>query len=199
MKRLNPRAARSRRQLGDALIRLLLENDHKTPSVTAVRKRADVAHATFYRHFNSLDELLEDAMLTTMRELAQLLREQDTMYDETVALFRFIRDNQDRFRMYAGLPEAHPIRGILKDEAVKIVVERWEVRRGSPVPMDVSVNHLVESSYVFIRWHLNHIDEYTPEEAADFYMELILAGPEFKTLSWRKDQPDQHATQHEIE
>ena len=199
MKRMNPRAARSRRKLGDALVSLLLENDHKPPSVTAVRKRANVAHATFYRHYNSLDELLEDAMLTTMRELAQLLREQESMYDETVALFRFIGDHQDRFRMYAGLSEEHPIRGILKAEAIKIVVERWEARRASPVPMDVSVNHLVESSYVFIRWHLNHIDEYTPEEAADFYKDLILAGPEFNTLSWRKDQPDQHATEHEEE
>ncbi|MDE2637644.1 MAG: TetR/AcrR family transcriptional regulator [Chloroflexota bacterium] len=194
MKRMNPRAALSRRKLGDAVVSLLLEHDYKTPSVTAVRKRADVGHATFYRHYSSLDELLEDAMLSTMRDLAQLLREQETLYDETVALFRFIRDHQDRFRVYAGLPEAHPIRDVLKAEAIKIVVDRWEARRASPVPMDVSVNHLVESSYVFIRWHLNHIDDYTPEEAADFYKELILAGPEFNALSWRKDKLGQHAT-----
>ena len=196
---MNPRAALSRKKLGDAMVSLLLEHDQKTPSVTAVRKRANVAHATFYRHYSSLDELLTDALMNTMRELAQLLREQESLYDETVALFRFIRDHQDRFRVYACLPEAHPIRGVLKAEAVKIVVDRWQARRGSPVPMEVSVNHLVESSYVFIRWHLNHIDDYTPEEAADFYQELILAGPEFNLLSWRKDKPDQHSADNNEE
>lgn len=199
MKRMNPRAALSRRKLGDALVSLMLEHDYETPSITAVRKRAKVAHATFYRHYSSLDELLADTLMTTMRELAQLLREQATIYDETVAMFQFISDHQDRFRLYVGLRETHPIREVLKAEAVKIVVERWEARSASPVPMDVSVNHLVESSYAFIRWHLNNINEHTPEEVADFYDELILAGAEFKALSRRKDQPGQHSAADKAE
>lgn len=124
-----------------------------------------------------------------MRDLAQVLREQETIYDESVAMFKFIYEHQDRFRVYVGLQETHPIREVLKAEAEKIVVERWEARSASPVPMDVSVNHLVESSYAFIRWHLNHINDHTPEEWADYYDELILAGAEFKTLSRRKDRP----------
>ena len=180
MKRLNPRAVISRKKLGDALVSLLLERDYETPSITAVRKRSKVAHATFYRHYDTLDELLTDALMTTMQDLAEFLREQETIYDETVAMFKFIKEHQDRFRVYVGLPETHPIREILKAEAVKIVIERWEARVTSPVPMDMSVNHLVESSYTFIRWHLNHINDHTPEELADFYDDLILAGATFK-------------------
>ena len=196
MKRLNPRAVLSRKKLGDALVSLTLERGFENLTITAVRKRAEVGHVTFYRHYNTLEELLTDALMTTIQELAELLRKQETIYDETVALFRFIREHQDRFRVYVGLPETHPIREILKAEAVKIVIERWEVRVTSPVPMDVSVNHLVESSYAFIRWHLNHINDHTPEELADFYDELILAGAEFRALSRRKDRPGQHSTEH---
>lgn len=116
-----------------------------------------------------------------------------------LALSKFIRDHQDRFRVYVGLPETHPIRDILKAEAVKIVVERWEARNASPVPMDVSVNHLVEFSYAFIRWHLNHINDYSPEEVADYYEDIILAGAEFSALSRRKDQPGQLSSERNDE
>lgn len=186
MKRLNPRAALSRKKLGDALISLLLERGYEMPSITAVRKRAKVGHMTFYRHYSSLDELLADALRTTMLELAQLLREQETIYDETVALFRFIDEQQDRFRVLIDLPATNPVREIVKTEAVKIVFERWDARGATPVPKDVSLNHLVESSQVFIRWRLNYIDDHTPEQVAQYFDDLILAGAEYRVLSRRK-------------
>lgn len=187
MKRLNPRVARSRKKLGDALVSLTLEDGFENLSITAVLKRSNVGRATFYRHFRNLDELLTYTLKTTMHELAEVLRQEQTIYDETVALFRFIQEHQDRFRLYVDLPDAHPVREILKAQAMGIVIERWEARSTSPVPVDVSVNHIVESSYTFIRWHLNHINDYTPEQVADFYDELILAGAEFKALSRRTD------------
>lgn len=193
MKRINPRAALSRKKLGDALISLILERGFENLTVTAVRKRAQVGHVTFYRHYKTMDELLTDTLLNTMLDLAKLLRQQDTVYDETVALFRFTKEHQDRFRVYVELPDTHPIREVLKAEAVKIVIDRWEARVTSPVPLEVAVNHLVESSYAFLRWYLNHIDDHTPEEFADFYDQLILAGAEFKALSRRQDKPGQPA------
>ena len=188
MKRLNPRAVISRRKLGDALVSLILERGFENLTITAVRKRAEVAHATFYRHYSSLDELLSDILLTTILDLGERLREQETNYDETVALFRFIGEFQDRFRVCVDLPDMHPIREILKAEAAKLVVERWEAQGTSPAPMHVTVNHLVESSYVFIRWRLNHINDYTPEEVANFFEELVLAGVESRSLTRRADR-----------
>ena len=188
MKSSNPRALISRRKLGDALVSLILEHGFENLTITAVRKRAKLGHVTFYRHYSSLDELLEDTLLNTMLDLAELLRKQETIFDESVALFRFVKEHQDRFRVYVGLPETHPVREILKAEAVKIVVERWEARGTSPVPVDVSVNHLVESTYVFLRWHLNHIDDHTPEQVAQFYFDLIVTGAESRTLTLRTDK-----------
>ena len=197
MNRLNPRVARSRKKLGDALVSLTLEQGFENLTITAVMKRANVGRATFYRHFRNLDELLTYTLQTTMHDLAETLRQQETMYDETVSLFRFIEEHQDRFRLYVDLPDTHPVREVLKAEAIKIVIERWEARSTSPVPVDVSINHLVESSYTFIRWHLNHIDKYTPEQVADFYDDLILAGAEFKSLYRRSDSRLDSPGEHE--
>lgn len=197
MKSLNPRVVRSRKRLGDALVSLTLEDGFENLSITAVLKRSNVGRATFYRHFRNLDELLTYTLQTTMRELAEVLRQEATIYDETVALFRFIEERQDLFRLYVDLPDTHPVREILKAQAVGIVIERWEARSTSPVPIDVSVNHLVESSYTFIRWHLNNINKYTPEEVADFYNELILAAAEFSALSRRRDKHLHPPGQHE--
>ena len=195
---MNPRAVISRRKLGDALVSLILECGFDNFTITAVRKRAKVAHATFYRHYKDLDELLVDALLGTMLDLAELLREQETIFDEAVALFRFVKQYQDRFRVYVALPETHPIREILKAEAEKIVIERWEARGTSPVPMDVSVNHLVESTYVFLRWHLNHIDDHAPEQVAQFYFDLIISSAESSTLTLRSDKHLHPPGQHEV-
>lgn len=187
MKRLNPRVARTRKKLGDALVSLTLENGFENLSITAVLKRSKVGRATFYRHFRNLDQLLTYTLQTTMHELAEALRHEESSYDETVALFRFIKERQDRFRLYVDLPDTHPVRETLKAQAVKIVIERWEARITSPIPMDVSVNHLVESSYTFIRWHLNHVNDYTAEQAADFYNDLILKGAQSSALSRRTE------------
>ncbi len=174
--------------MGDAIVSLVLERGFENLTVTALRERANVGRATFYRHYKTLDELLIDTLRNTMRELAERLRQEESMYAETVALFRFVQENQDRFRVIIALPDVHPIRDMLKEAAVKVVIERWEARSTSPVPMNVSVNHLVESSYVFLRWHLNNINDHTPEQAADFYFDLIIRGAESRALSLRTDR-----------
>ena len=195
---MNPRAARSRKKLGDAIVSLLLEQGFESsPSITAVRKRAEVAHMTFYRHYSSVEELLTDALRTTILDLAQLLREQETIYDLTVALFKYVQEHQDRFRVYVGLPDTHPVREMLKEESVKIVVEHWEAKGASTVPMDVLVNHMVESTCTFLRWYLDHINDHTPEEVADFYDELIVKSAESRTLSLRTDKHLHAPGEHE--
>lgn len=186
MEGLNPRVVRSRNKLGDALCSLGLERDYESLSITAITKRAGVGYSTFFRHYQTVEELLIDAMRTTMREIGELLQDQESVYDEMVAVFRYIRARQDRFRFYVSLPDTHPVRGIIKQEAVKLVVERYEAAETSSVPLVVSVNHVIESSHAFFSWCLDHIDDHSPEQLASFYIDLILATAETRVLSPRK-------------
>ena len=186
MKKLNPRVVRSRNKLWDALCSLGLESDYETLSITAITKRANVGYSTFFRHYKTVDELLTDAVQTTMRELGELLRDKESTYDEVVAFFRYVKARQERFRFYASLPESHPIRVMMKEEAIKLVVDRYQAAATSSVPLVVSVNHMVESSYAFLRWHLDHLDEHSPEQLASFFIDLIITTAETKALSPRK-------------
>ena len=186
MKKLNPRIVRSRNRLGDALCSLGLERDYETLSITEITKRAGIGYSTFFRHYQNVEELLIDAMLTTMGEIKELLQAQESVYDEIVALFKYVRAHEDRFRFYISLPDHHPVRGILKEEAAKFVVERYEAAETSSVPLVISVNHIIESTYAFLSWHLDHINDHRPEQLASFYMDLILASAETKALSPRK-------------
>lgn len=186
MKKLNPRVARSRNKLGDALCSLGLERDYTTLSITEITKRAGVGYATFFRHYKSVDELLADAARTTMRELEELLQNKKSAYDEAVVLFRYAKAHQDRLRFYASLPDTHPVRIMIKEKAIKLVAERYQAAETSAVPLVVSVNHMVDSSYAFLRWHIDHIDDYSLEQLASFFVDLIHTIVETKVLSPRK-------------
>lgn len=186
MNKLNPRVARSRNKLGDALCSLGLERDYETLSITAITKRAGVGYSTFFRHYATVEELLIDAMRTTMRELRELLQDLESVYDEAVAVFSYVGAHQDRFRFFVSLPDTHPIREILKEEAVKLVSERYQAAETSSVPLGVSANHMVESSFAFLKWHLDHINSHKPEQLASIYIDLIVTTAETSVLSPRK-------------
>lgn len=55
---LDPRAARTRRVLVDALIELVVEYGYATLTVRQIAARAGVARTTFYAHFQGKDDLL---------------------------------------------------------------------------------------------------------------------------------------------
>ena len=66
---MNSKAARSRQKLADALCSLVPERGYDNVSITAVTTRAKVGYATFFRHYESLDDLLNSILLTALQEL----------------------------------------------------------------------------------------------------------------------------------
>lgn len=178
MKRLNPRVVRTQKKLADALASLTVERGFENLSVTAVRKRAAVGQATFYRHYKSLDELLTHVMQTSMQEITEILQEQETLHDEAVAALTYMKTHHNRLRLYLALPPAHPVRDLVKETMVELITERYQVREASRVPQDVWASHTVESIFSFLDLHLSSIDSHTPEELTDFFVDLILSAAE---------------------
>ena len=72
---MNPRAARSRSALRDALRCLLQERQYDDIPITQVVRKAHVGYTTFYRHYDNFTDLLVDLMQTNANYLTDKLRQ----------------------------------------------------------------------------------------------------------------------------
>lgn len=187
MNRLHPRVARSRENLIRALIALSQEQGYASLSIVDVTKRARVGYTTFYRHYKSLDELVVDIFESAIDEIVVRIRKQRTPYEEAVALWTYVKENVELYRFYIDLPGDHPVREAVFDKTAQIVMERYKPRDENRVPLDVAVKHLVESIYQLLRWYLAAFDDYTPEQIATIYHDLIVQGTESTALVSRED------------
>lgn len=62
MRGADPRSQRSRQLLRAAAVRLLRKGSDPQPSVSTLVRTAQVSRSTFYAHYDSVDELLDDAL-----------------------------------------------------------------------------------------------------------------------------------------
>lgn len=184
---MNPKAARSRQKLADALCSLVPERGYDNVSITAVTTRANVGYATFFRHYESLDDLLSSILLTALQELRELIEQQETLQDQAVAAFSYVYEHQNVFRLYTALPATLPICDVLKEATIKLVLERYQVPEESPVPQDMWANHIIEAIQAFLRWHLAYNADRAPDEVAASFIDLILAHAEPRAQYLGKD------------
>lgn len=63
----DPRSQRSRQLLKAAAIHLLRKGSDPQPSVSTLVRTAQVSRSTFYAHYDSVDELLDDALGEVLR------------------------------------------------------------------------------------------------------------------------------------
>ena len=192
MDTLDPRAARSRKALMEALLTLALEQSYENLSIRAVTKRAGVGYTTFFRHFESLDNLLGHTLLTGFQNLTQRLAVESTIYGQVVALYSFVHDYPRTYNLFLTLPETHPAHQICAAEAETYVRNRCVPRASSRVPRELVVEHILETSHRLITWYLDHLDECSLDKIVAIHYELVING----TQNIVDFQPDTTVTQH---
>ena len=193
MKKLDRRVARTRKALGDAIIGLALEKDYQQITVRDLTHYANVGYATFYRHFKSKDELLSYVLQSALEELKNVVAQEDTLYDEALASYKYFSQNTRLLRVYVDLPRSNVARQLIRKELAEIVVERYKERDSTSVPLEVSVIHIIESAHELLRWYLQNTERYSLEEVASIYSDLILGATESTALvpreEWLKENP----------
>ncbi len=93
------RSLKTRRELVDAALQVLEKQGLQELTVRAITEQAEVAHGTFYHHFQSIEEILGAAVETSMVDLAEQLVEkladsEDRVWvvvDSLVSMFRMLR------------------------------------------------------------------------------------------------------------
>ena len=74
--RLDRRVSRTRRQLRDALMALILERGYNMVTIEDITDRADLGRTTFYLHYRDKDELLIESLEAIAQDLKAQVEQQ---------------------------------------------------------------------------------------------------------------------------
>jgi AcrR family transcriptional regulator len=181
-RKVDPRVRRTHRMLRDALVSLILEKDFASISIRDVTERAEVAYITFFRHFESLDQLLmevlEEGLAELLRHIETLAKQSETSALETEGrlIFEYIGQNADLFRI---LIKSQSVTRVRKKVVRNIAVIFQKsclplARSGNSVATAIMSNHIATSLLSLIEWWLDNKMTPPPAQMGKVYKSLII-------------------------
>jgi AcrR family transcriptional regulator len=181
-KNVDPRVRRTRRLLREALASLMLEKDYASISIREIAGRADVAYITFFRHFESMDQLLMEILDDGMAELIVHIEtlaqnsESSSLEIEGKLIFEYIQQKADLFRV---LFKSQSVTRVRKKVLKKIALIFQKscmplVRANNPMTVAILSNHLATSLLSLIEWWLDNKMTPPPTQMGKVYKSLII-------------------------
>lgn len=179
---MDPRVRRTRRLLQEALVSLMLEKDFASISIRDITERAEVAYITFFRHYESLDQLLMEVLDQGLGELLTrietLAKQSDASDLETEGrlIFEYIAQKADLFHI---LFKSQSVTRIRKKVVQNIAVTFQKsclplAQSGNATTTAMLSNHIATSLLALIEWWLNNRMKPTPAEMGKVYKSLII-------------------------
>ena len=179
---IDPRVKRTRRLLRDALVSLILKKDFASITIKEITERAEVAYITFYRHYESLDQLLmevlDDGLTELMVHIETLAKQSDTSALETEGrlIFEYIEQKADLFRILLKSQSVTRIRKKVVSN-ISAIFQKSCVpleRLGNQVTINMASNHIATSLLSLIEWWLENNMKPSPIEMGKVYKSLII-------------------------
>lgn len=179
---VDPRVKRTRRLLRDALVSLILKKDFASITIKEITERAEVAYITFYRHYESLDQLLmevlDEGLTELMVHIETLAKQSDTSALETEGrlIFEYIEQKADLFRILLKSQSVTRIRKKVVSN-ISAIFQKSCVpleRLGNQVTINMASNHIATSLLSLIEWWLENNMKPSPIEMGKVYKSLII-------------------------
>lgn len=180
--KVDPRVRRTRRMLRDALVSLILEKDYASISIKEITDRAEVAYITFYRHFESLDQLLmevlDEGLVELMTHIETLAQQSETSALETEGrlIFEYIEQKADLFRILFKSQSVSRVRKKVVRNIAAIFQKSCLplARSGSPMATAIMSNHIATSLLALVEWWLDNKMTPPPPQMGKIYKSLII-------------------------
>ena len=180
--KVDPRVRRTRRMLRDALVSLILEKDYASISIKEITARAEVAYITFFRHFESLDQLLMEVLdegLAELRSHIETLAKQSepsALEVEGRLIFEYIKQKADLFRI---LLKSQSVTRVRKKVILDIAVVFQKscaplAKSNNQMTIKIMSNHIATSLLSLIEWWLENNMNPSPVEMGKVYKSLII-------------------------
>lgn len=171
------RILRSRAALRHALLVLLETRTLDAISIRDISRVADVGSATFYRHYETKADLIEDIAAQEMKALIDVsipvLRTTGSR-EAAMALCRYVESHRALWSVLLNGGAAGAMRIAFQNHLRQIPPPRSPARLKSPdeLRLAVSASALIEA----LSWWLRDGRQFGAEQAAEFLYELVI-GP----------------------
>lgn len=187
LNRFEKRKHRTRNQLKQYTMELLLEKGYADLTIQDITDRADLARGTFYVHFGDKDEiiwsLLRDSMDGLVEETLHGLNDVpylERKYRIWLEVFTYGHENRDLLRVLLG-DKGHPAFSHRLQNLFAEVVEKGMVSGVFRPQMDVDVPVIFMAQFItgaLVRLMLWSIDtDYTPQQLAQMFYEFLHKEP----------------------
>ncbi len=164
----HPAALVSQKLITDALIALIHEKGYRHITITELCERAGVARRTFYRNFDTVEDVLRYLGGTTIeafsREMAR--HAEESYYEILVAFFSFWQEYEAVFALFAGNNLTH----ILFAEYIKSLAQMPFLCE--PIPFSTPRAGAYWQAYTagglwsMLMYHFGADESFQPEEFA---------------------------------
>jgi len=176
METIDRRIRKTRQQLGDALVSLILEMGYDSITIKDITDRADVAHATFYRHYRDKDELLTHRLEEVVQEIEGLTREPSLQDAEGYLIFKHAEENSALYRILLSSPGTTRVRKRIQETIALNILKTCTPLQSSRNPLispQVAANHMAGSMLLLIEWWLDFDMPHPSHQMAKIYEQMI--------------------------
>ncbi len=180
--KVDPRVRRTRRMLRDALASLILEKDFASITIKEITERAEVAYITFYRHYESQDqllmEILDDGLTGLLSHIETLAKQSETsaLEVEGKLIFEYIEEKADLFNILLKSQSVTRIRRNIVQKIASIFRKSCAPleQAGNQVTVNIASNHIATSLLSLIEWWLENNKKPSPMQMGRVYKSLII-------------------------
>ncbi|KAA3642702.1 MAG: TetR/AcrR family transcriptional regulator [Chloroflexi bacterium] len=179
------RVKRTRRLLKAALVELLSEQAYESVTIRDLTDRADIGYATFFRHYDSVNDLMLEIFTEFIQDLETYTDRTDEGYFERegTSLFEHVEENRT---LYRSIFESHTFSKKFREHFEALVRghldDRSKYISSKEVPIDVAAQHMVSSILGLVNWWLMENTPPSVQQMGKIYELLIIKGT-WQTLS----------------
>jgi AcrR family transcriptional regulator len=181
------RVTRTRKLLRQALLELVGEKPYEEIRIRDLTDRADIGYATFFRHYDGVDDLMLETCTGIIEELESLAAQAGDVHfkQEGTLIFQNVAANPS---MYRGILGSHAFRRRLRVHLQGMIqkhLNRNAAGIGStPIPLDVAAVHMASSLLGLIEWWLEGRMKAPIDLMAAIYERLVIRA------TWQALTPD---------
>jgi AcrR family transcriptional regulator len=190
------RVSRTRRQLREALMSLILEKGYDAVTVEDITSRADLGRTTFYLHYRDKEELLLESIDAIANDLKSQVDRMTSAGGQTAdqpqpihMAFHHAAEHADLYRIIlqgeGATKTATRIRRIISSGIIDFLQARAQMTAASPTApriLQMVADYFASALLGYLTWWLEEGTPGTPDEMADRFLDLFFNGAR-ETLS----------------